>query len=63
MRGVMHNYWLRVKLKLIQMSAIYCLILISDSIMVPCNERITLNTKGCANLFFFCQEEFQKNIF
>jgi len=34
--------------KLIQGSVIYCLILISDSIMVPCYERITQNTKGSA---------------
>jgi hypothetical protein len=35
--------------KLIQAGAIYCLILISDSIMVPCYGRITPNTKGCVN--------------
>jgi len=34
--------------KLIQGSVIYCLILISDSIMVACYERITQNTKGSA---------------
>ncbi len=37
-------------MKLIRKSAIYCLILISDSIMVPCYGRITPNIKGCASL-------------
>jgi len=30
----------------------YCLILVSDSIMVPCYGRNTLNTKGCVVLVF-----------
>jgi hypothetical protein len=43
--------------KLIQARANYCLILISDSIMVPCYGRITLNTKGCANSCFFVEKK------
>jgi hypothetical protein len=47
--------------KLIRVRVIYCLILISDSIMVPCYGCITLNTKGCANSCFFVEKK--KEIF
>ena len=47
--------------KLIRARVIYCLILISDSIMVPCYGRITLNTKGCVNSCFLSKRE--KEIF
>jgi hypothetical protein len=49
--------------KLIQARVIYCLILISDSIMVPCYGRITLNTKGCANSCFFVEKKKKRFFF
>jgi hypothetical protein len=55
--------------KLIRVRVIYCLILISDSIMVPCYGCITLNTKGCAKSCFFVEKKkrdffltFQENL-
>jgi hypothetical protein len=39
--------------KLIKVPTNYYLILISDSIMVPCYGRKTLNTKGCGILVFW----------
>jgi hypothetical protein len=48
--------------ELIQRRAIYSLILISDSIMVPCYGRISLNTKGCVNSCFLSKRE-KKRVF
>jgi hypothetical protein len=51
-----------LKAQLIQRSVIYCLILISDSIMVPCDGRITLIPKGSVNSCFIVNKN-KKEIF